>query len=87
METAPHKVRIIRLPLTRNPTAADKLFRAYAEAQHPFSTDQAFDTPADIVEKSLKALRTAIVTMVYERAREGSLRAARSLPSAKLTCT
>ena len=78
METAPHKVRTIRLPLTRKPTAADKLFRTYAEAQHPFSTDQAYDTPADIAEQSLKALRTAIVTMVCERAREGSLRAARS---------
>ena len=78
METAPHKVRVIRLPLTRKPTAADKLFRAYAEAQHPFSTDQAYATPTDIAEQSLKALRTAIVTMVSERAREGSLRAARS---------
>lgn len=78
MDTAPHKVRIIRLPLTRKPTAADKLFRDYAEAQRPFSTDQAYETTADIAEQSLKALRTAIVTMVAERAREGSLRAARS---------
>ncbi len=78
METAPHKVRIIRLPLTRKPTAADRLFRAYAEAQRPFSTDQTYGTTADIAEQCLKALRTAIVTMVSERAREGSLRAARS---------
>ena len=54
METAPHKVRIIRLPLTRKPTAADKLFRAYAEAQRPFSTDQAYDTTADIAEQCLE---------------------------------
>ncbi|MGO9499948.1 MAG: hypothetical protein ACLQA5_25035 [Solirubrobacteraceae bacterium] len=78
METAPHKVRIIRLPLTRKPTAADKRFREYAEAQRPFSTDQAYATIEDIAEQSMKALRTAIVTMVSERAREGSLRAARS---------
>lgn len=78
MDTAPHKVRVVRLPLTRKPTAADKSFRAYADAQHPFSSDREYDTTADIAEQSLKALRTAIVTMVSERAREGSLRAARS---------
>lgn len=78
METAPHKVRIIRLPLTRKPTAADKRFREYAEAQRPFATDQAYDTTEDIAEQCLNALRTAIVTMVSERAPEGSLRAARS---------
>jgi hypothetical protein len=78
MDSAPHKVRIIRLPLTRKPTAADKRFREYAEAQRPFSTDQEYDTTEAITEQSLKALRTAIVTMVSERAREGSLRGARS---------
>src|SRR5579862_5373723 len=78
MEFAPHKVRVIRLPLTRKPTALDKRFREYAEAQHPFSTDQEYDTPGEIGEQSLKTLGTAIVTMVSERAREGSSRWARS---------
>lgn len=78
METAPHKVRIIRLPVTPKPTDADRRFREYAEAQHPFSTDHPYDTTADITQQSLRAVRTAIVTMVFERAREGSSRAARS---------
>jgi hypothetical protein len=78
MDSAPHKVRIIRLPLTAQPSAADLKFRAYAESQHPFATDKAYDTTAAIAEQCHKALRTAIVTMVAERAREGSLRAARS---------
>jgi hypothetical protein len=42
------------------------------------AVEQAYDTTADIAEQSVKALGTAIVTMVSERAREGSLRAARS---------
>jgi hypothetical protein len=78
MDSAPHKVRIVRLPLTASPSAVDLQFRKYAESQHPFSTDKAYETTADITEQCHKALRTAIVTMVAERAREGSLRSARS---------
>lgn len=78
MDVAPHKVRVIRLPLIEAKKKVDRDFQRYFEDHRPFATDSEVDTVEDITAQCLKALREAVVEMVTQRARDGSLRAARS---------
>lgn len=78
LDLAPHKVRLIRLPLVQTPTASDLAFQQYLTDHHLVGSDPECGTKDEVAAECRKTLRGAVVAMTRERAREGTPRSARS---------